>query len=598
MDEIRRSQQQRSEGTKGLAPFIASATPGSHYLTSKRAKWQLHTPAPRTYLESFPDLPRLLVQCLYNRGISDPGDVRPFLLGECDHGDPFRMKGVAEAVTRIRHAIREKELIAVYGDFDADGVTGTALLAETLSSLGGVVTPYIPHRVREGYGLHQRAIRTLAAEGVTLIVTVDCGARASQEVEYAASLGVDVIITDHHAPLKQLPPAVTVVDTKRRDCAYPFKGLSGVGIAFKLAQALLLVSRQLPLPGYDSGLDEEQLLDLVALGTVADLSPLVGENRSLVKRGLAELRQPRRAGISALMEEAHVQSERVTATTISYVLGPRLNAAGRVDDAMLSYHLLRTASPTQARELAQLLEEQNRQRREMTLSTVEAVRHQVMDQNEEPLLFVTGEDFPIGVIGLAAHRLCDEHHRPAVVVSKGERYSVSSARSIDEFDITAALDRCASLLEKHGGHSKAAGFTVSNENLPLLEQRLREIATERLAGIELLPTLYIDAEIPLSSLQRETFSIWQQLEPVGTGNPEPLLLSPGVQVRESRVVGEDHLKLVLTDGRIDWDGIAFGMGNLAAELPPRMDIVYSPQVRSWRGEEQLQLRIEDFKPAR
>ncbi len=597
MDEIRRSQQQRSEGTKGLAPFIASASAGSHYLTSNRAKWQLHTPAPRTYLESFPDLSPLLVQCLYNRGITDPGDVRPFLLGECDHGDPFRMKGVAEAVTRIRHAIREKELIAVYGDFDADGVTGTALLSETLSSLGGVVTPYIPHRVREGYGLHQGAIRTLAAEGVTLIVTVDCGARASQEVEYAASLGVGVIITDHHAPLEQLPPAVTVVDTKQRDCTYPFKGLSGVGIAFKLAQALLLVSRQLPLPGYDSGLDEEQLLDLVALGTVADLSPLLGENRSLVKRGLAELRQPRRAGISALMEEAHVQSESVTSATISFVLAPRLNAAGRVDDAMLSYHLLRTASPTQARELAQLLERQNRQRREMTLSTVEAVRHQVVDQSHEPLLFVTGEDFPIGVIGLAAHRLCDEHYRPAVVVSKGERYSVSSARSIAEFDITAALDRCASLLEKHGGHSKAAGFTVSNENLPLLEQRLREMATERLAGIELLPTLYIDAEIPLSSLQRETFSILQQLEPLGMGNPEPLLLSPGVQVRESRVVGEDHLKLALTDGRIDWDGIAFGMGNLAAELPPRIDIVYSPQVRSWRGKEQLQLRIEDFKPA-
>lgn len=548
-------------------------------------------------MESFPDLPRLLVQCLYNRGITDPGDVRPFLLGECDHGDPFRMKGVAEAVTRIRHSIRDKELIAVYGDFDADGVTATALLAETLSSLGGVVTPYIPHRVREGYGLHQRAIRTLAAEGVTLIVTVDCGARASQEVEYAASLGVDVIITDHHTPLEQLPPAVTVVDTKRRDCAYPFKGLSGVGIAFKLAQALLLVSRQLPLPGYDSGLDEEQLLDLVALGTVADLSPLLGENRSLVKRGLAELRKPSRAGISALMEEAHVQSESVTSATISFVLAPRLNAAGRMDDAMLSYDLLRTASPTQARELAQLLERQNRQRREMTLSTVEAVRHQVTDQSHEPLLFVTGEDFPIGVIGLAAHRLCDEHHRPAVVVTKGERYSVSSARSIDEFDITAALDRCASLLEKHGGHSKAAGFTVSNENLPLLEQRLREIATERLAGLELLPTLFIDAEIPLSSLQRETFSILQQLEPLGMGNPEPLLLSPGVQVRESRVVGEDHLKLVLTDGRIDWDGIAFGMGNLAAELPPSIDIVYSPQVRSWRGEEQLQLRIEDFKPA-
>jgi len=523
--------------------------------------------------------------------------VHLFLAGECEEGDPFQLKGVAEAVTRIRQAIRGDELIAVYGDFDADGITGTVLLTETLSSLGGRVIPYIPHRAHEGYGLHKSAIQKLANRGVSLIVTVDCGARAFQQVEHARILGLDVIITDHHSLLQEPPPAVAVVDTKQVDCSYPFKALSGVGIAFKLAQALLSVNRQVRLPMAHHSLDEEQLLDLVALGTVADLSPLRGENRSLVKRGLAALNHPHRLGISALMQQAQVKPESVTASTISYVLGPRLNAAGRIDDAMLSYNLLSTSSPSQAQELAELLEEKNHQRRQMMLATLEKARLQVVDQEDEPLVFAMGEDYPVGVIGLAAHRLCEEFYRPAVVVRVGKKESVASARSVEEFNIAAALDECVPLLEKHGGHAKAAGFTVSNENLPLLKQRLREIAAEQLEGVELLPTLQIDAAIPLSSLEPETFSIVHQLEPMGIGNPEPLLLSRGVEVRDNRVVGSDHLKLALSDGRVVWDSIAFDMGRQVNTLPPRIDIVYTPQIRMWRGEEQLQLRIEDFRPS-
>jgi len=567
-------------------------------LRTKRAKWQLYPPVPEAHLASFPDLAPILVQCLYNRGLTSPDEVRLFLAGEYEEADPFRLKGMAEAVTRIRRAIRGDELMAVYGDFDADGITGTVVLAETLSSLGGRIIPYIPHRLDEGYGLHEDAIDKLANRGVSLILTVDCGARALREVRHARSLGLDTIITDHHSPLDELPPAVAVIDTKRADCSYPFKALSGVGIAFKLAQALLLANQEVPLPVAHSPADEEQLLDLVALGTVADLSPLLGENRSLVKRGLVQLNHPRRLGISALMEQARVKPESVTSTTISYVLGPRLNAAGRIDRAMLSYELLSTSSPSRAQELAKLLEEKNHERRELMLASLEKARLQITDQEDEPLLFVTGEDYPGGVIGLVAHRLCEEFYRPAVVVEIGDKESVASARSIEEFHITAALDECASLLKKHGGHARAAGFRVSNENLPILEQELREMASEQLAELELLPTLRIDADIPISNLRPETFSISGQLEPLGAANPEPLFLSARVEVRESRIVGDDHLKLSLSDGRAVWDGIAFGMGQQAESVTSHIDIVYTPQIRTWNYEEQLQLKIEDFRPSR
>ena len=566
-------------------------------MTGKRAKWHVYPSLPRSFLAALPDIPPLLVQCMHNRGVTTAQEMRRFLNGECESTDPFKIKGVADAVTRVRQAIRKGELTAVYGDFDADGVTGTVLLTETLSSLGARVTPYIPHRVDEGYGLHEGAIRTLARQGVTLLITVDCGARAISEVERARNLGIDVIVTDHHSLKNELPAALAVINTRREDCSYPFKGLSGAGIAFKLAQALLLVNGQLPLSSESTSLEEERLLDLVALGTVADLSPLVDENRSLVKKGLAQLASGQRPGIEAMLEEADVSPDRVTAATIGYVLGPRLNAAGRMDHAMLSFQLLTAASPSHARELARTLEEMNRVRRETTMSTLEAARVQVSEQEDEPVLYAAAADYHEGVLGLVAQRLCEEFYRPVIVTKMGKELSVSSARSVDEFDITAALDECASLLKRHGGHAKAAGFTAINENLLAVRTKLSQIAAERLAGTELRPTLNIDAALPLSELKPEHFSLFLQLEPLGAGNPEPLLLSPGVEVRDSRLVGDRHLKLRLSDGNFVWDGIAFGMGDYLHDVASLIDVVYTPQVRTYRNEEQLQLKVEDFRPA-
>lgn len=268
-----------------------------------------------------------------------------------------------------------------------------------------------------------------------------------------------------------------------------------------------------------------------------------------------------------------------------------------MDHAMLSFLLLTADSPARARELARLLEQKNQSRRDVTRATLEAVRLEVEEQDDQPLLFAAAEHFHEGVLGLAAQRLCDEYYRPVIVAKTGQEESVSSARSVDEFDVAAALDECAALLKRHGGHSKAAGFTVSNENLLSLKARLTEIAAERLAGQDLSPTIYIDAEIPQGELRPEHFMLCQRLEPIGAGNPEPLFLSPGLAVRESRVVGDQHLKLTLADGGFVWDGIAFGMGDSLPDLASRIDVVFTPQVRIYRDKEQLQLRIEDWRPS-
>ncbi len=558
-------------------------------------QWKVCPPAPSEYFTQLKDLPPFLAQCLYNRGLRTAEEARSFLEGQ-EEGTPFRLLGMNQAVARLRLALRQGERIAVYGDFDADGVAATALLTQVLTALGGQVTPYIPHRVDEGYGLNVAALDKLADQGCRLVVTVDCGARAVQEVSHAKRLGLEVIITDHHSASEELPPALAMINPKQRGCPYPFKELSGAGVAFKLAQALLRVEKQMPLFGRKAPLGEEDLLDLVALGTVADLSPLRGENRSLVKRGLEVLNRSPRPGIAALSAISSLRPSSITARTIGYMLGPRLNAAGRIADAMSSYRLLSTVSPLEAQELAQELEEKNQKRQSLTQETLERAREEIAGQEGEPILIAKHEGYPCGIIGLVAHRLCEEHYRPAVVMELREGECRGSARSILEFDIAAALDQCQDLLVKYGGHSLAAGFTVKNEALPALEDRLRALAAGQLSGLDLNPILSIDAQLPLTALVPEIFAISQSLEPLGPANPPPLLLSQGVEVREGRLVGEGHLLLTLTDGRVVWDAIAFGRGREAERLPRYVDIVYTPVVDRWQ-EERLRLQVEDFRPA-
>ncbi|MGD1994495.1 MAG: single-stranded-DNA-specific exonuclease RecJ [Anaerolineae bacterium] len=561
-------------------------------------RWRIAGPTPAQFLSRFSDLDPLIAQVLYNR-MPDPDEAGAFLEGFSDLDDPFRLRDMSQAVTRLREAIRAGEPIAVYGDFDADGVTATALLVLTLRSLGAEVHPYIPHRVDEGYGLNPEALTELAEKGVRVVVTVDCGVRSVAEVNHARRAGMDVIITDHHTLGDRLPNAIAVIDPRRAGSPYPYTHLAGVGLAYKLAQALLRSNGRVPIQE-EPLIEEEHLLGLVALGTVADLAPLTGENRYLVRRGLEHLNTAPRPGMAALMRQAGVQPGAVDEDTIGYSLAPRLNAAGRVGHAKVAYQLLVAEYPAEAEWLARRLDQMNRRRQELTAEAMDKARQIVGTQGvDAPLLFVAAPELPAGVVGLVASRLLEAYYRPAVVVEVGEETSRGSARSVPEFHVTEALESCADLLVRYGGHREAAGFTVRTEDLPKLRRHLLDRATEALDGQELIPTLEADASVPLQAMSWDLWEGLQRLRPFGTANPEPLFVSEDVSVRHHRVVGTDgaHLKLYLFDGEMVWDGIAFRQGEWSNKLTDRIDIAYHLQLNEWRGERNLQLNIQDIRPS-
>jgi single-stranded-DNA-specific exonuclease len=569
-------------------------------MPSSFKRWQVTPPAPPSHIARFPHLHPITVQVLYNRGITDPSSVTAFFNGESDTTNPFDLKGMSAAVTRLRQALRNDEPIAVYGDFDADGVTATALLVQTLRSLGGDVRPYIPHRVDEGYGLHKETLTQLACAGVHIIVTVDCGIRSVEEIAHANQEGLDVIVTDHHSIGNELPDAVAVIDPKRPDNDYSFDELAGVGVAFKLAQALLRSHRQTPVTTQVVRLEEEDLLDLVALGTVADMVPLLGENRTLVRKGLERINRMERPGIEALCRQSGLKNGQINASTIGYALGPRLNAAGRMDHAKIAYQLLETRYPAEAERLALALDRLNRERRQLTIETQDQARQLALTTADEAsLLFAAAPSFQSGIVGLVASRLVDEFYCPSVVVEVGAEFSRGSARSIPEFHITHALDQCTDILIRHGGHAAAGGFTVATKNLDELADRLRRLATEQLTDIELVPILNVDVETKLSQMSWDLQQELDQLEPCGYANPHPLFLSRNVPVHNQRLVGTGgkHLKLVLSDGWAMWDAIAFRQGEWANKLSDRVDIVYHLEINEWRNQQRLQLNVQDIRPA-
>ncbi len=564
----------------------------------KLKRWQIAPRVSSLVIARFPQLHPLLVQVLYNRGITTPERVDVFLAPDAFIGDPFQMYGMNESVDRLRRAILAGEAIAVYGDFDVDGVTATVLLVQALQSIGAQVKPYIPHRIDEGYGLNIDALAQLKEQGVQVVVTVDCGVRSLEEIAFGKKIGLDMIVTDHHAPGKELPDSFATINPKQEQCKYPFKELSGAGVAFKLAQALLRAEKRSPLSKQNVPIAEDALTDLVALGTVADLVPLTGENRALVKRGIALLRESERPGIQALIRQAGIKREAIEAGTIGYVLGPRLNAAGRLESALMAYDLLATQYPGEADNLAIKLEETNRERQRLTAEMTLKARDEVAARAEQDrLLFVTAPEFPEGIVGLIASRLAEEFYRPSVAVHRGEAESRGSARSISEFNIVAALDECRDLLVRHGGHAMAAGFTVVNEKLAELETRLREVAARALAEMELAPTLAVDAEASLGEMNWTVQKAMEQLAPFGYGNREPIFLSRDVIVRDARVVGADHLRLMLSDGQVVWDAIAFRQGSWMGSLPMRIDVAYQLEARVWNGDARLQLNVKDIKPS-
>jgi single-stranded-DNA-specific exonuclease len=562
------------------------------------SRWAVAPPPPPSLLKAFPNIPPLVIKILYNRGAQTPSQIEAFLKGGEEPFNPFKLKDMDKAVTRIRKAIKGREPIAIYGDFDVDGVAATAILLETIKALGGNAIPYIPDRLYEGYGLNKPALRSLARKGIKLVITADCGIRSVEEARFARQIGLDLIITDHHSIGPEIPPALAVINPKREDCPYPFKDLAGVGVAFKLSQALFMANRRVPIaPGLK---EEPNFYDLVALGTIADVVPLIGENRTLAVRGLQLLNSPARPGLKALMQVAGITPGTVDSYAISFILGPRLNAPGRLATAMLSLDLLTSREEALALELARELDRWNRQRQKLMNEHLEKARLKALETLEKNLVIMVGDEgFAPGVVGLVASKLTEEFYRPAIVLELSPERSRGSARSIPEFDITKALDQCADLLQRYGGHAAAAGLTLETRNLPALQARLEEIAQESLKDLDLIPTLTIDAEAPLDQITPELCRYISKLEPFGYANPEPLFLTRRVQVRDYRLVGEDskHLRLTLSWASKNWVAIGFRMGPRAGEIREFMDLVYTPKLDYWGNQESVQLLLRDFRPS-
>ena len=540
----------------------------------------------------------------------DATNARAFWADEPDAADPFALKDLSIAIERILRAIGNGESIAIYGDYDCDGVTACALLWEVLSALHANVRIYIPDRFEEGYGLNAGALDKLKDAGVSLVITVDCGTRAISEAEHARVLGLDLVVTDHHEVADGvLPGAYAVVNPRRADCAYPFKTLAGVGVAFRLAQGLLRAARQVTAVPCD----EQALLDLVAIGTIADVAPLLGENRQLVREGLRRINTQPRTGVRYLASAARARLGSITAQTIGFILAPRLNAAGRIDTARDAFQLLTTADESLASQIALRLNERNEQRQKLT---AEVARHAEraafthadadVDGANIPLLFAVSETYNAGVIGLAAARLVERFYKPAIVVAVHIGEARGSCRSIDGFNITAALDECKGLLARHGGHAAAAGFTTPAESLDELRQRLLGLARVQQPAGGWLRALHIDAEINLFKLSWDSYTQLERLEPHGMANPRPMFVTRAAVVHSIRRVGKSqsqpdqapHLQLRLKDARgAIWDAIGWRMGERAGELSmgAKIDVAFQLDINEWNGERKLQLVVQDFR---
>jgi single-stranded-DNA-specific exonuclease len=548
-------------------------------------------------------MPPLWAQLLHGRGLRTSEEARLFLDGgRAGLHDPFLLPEMDRAVSRIRRAMDAGETIAVFGDFDTDGVTATVLLQEALERMGGRVVAYIPHRVREGHGLSAAAVAEMMDRGVSLIITVDTGVTALEEVAQAHRAGIDVIITDHHVPGSARPDAAAVVTTGREDSAYPFPHLTGAGLAFKLVQALD--------QSLGNALDEEAL-GLAAVGTVADMAPLSGENRVLAREGLDALRRTTRPGLLELLKAAGTTREKLDHEAIPFVIAPRINSAGRMAGADLSYRLLMSRDTGEARAMATELEGLNNRRRQLTrdllaLALPEAARL----AEREVMLVLRGEEYDPGVSGLVAGRIAERHHRPTVVVAMDGDLARASGRSIPEFDLAQAFAKCQDLFLRFGGHPAAAGFVALARDVPEIQERLQGLASAALQGVVLAPTLRIDAQVSVKDLLGETFRFIRSLAPFGQGNPAPVFITRGAQAVGARRMGDkgQHLRLTVRDGGAIWDAVAFDQtwpASLpfpergARGTPPvSMDLTYTLEVNTYQGRESVQLRLLGLRPSR
>lgn len=540
-------------------------------------------------------VPELCAKVLCARGITDPEEARRFLYEELPLHDPLLMKDMDKAVARLALALKEGETIAVYGDYDVDGITAACLLTIFLRREGGTVIPYIPNRLEEGYGLNRGAVEHLKEQGAAVIVTVDCGITAVEEADYAAALGLDVVITDHHECKDILPKALAVVDPHREDCPYPFKHLAGVGVALKLCLAMAGPGRTQELLN--------TYADLAALGTVADVMLLTDENRTIVRRGLSTLRNTQWPGLKALLREAGTDGRAVSSTTLGYTLAPRINAAGRMGCSQVALELLLTNDPQRAEELAQELCRLNRRRQELE-GEIFAQCDLLVDalpSDRRDALVLAGDTWHQGVVGIVASRLSEKYAVPVFMICIQGGKGKGSCRSYGGINLFALLEGCADLLESYGGHELAAGFTILEENLELFRDRINALAAQLRRETPPDVSLTVDCVLPdARCLTREAVDSLSLLEPYGTGNPKPVFrLSRCALAGLTQVGGGKHLKLRLDIAGHPMDAIFFSTSTKELELDrvERVDVCFFPVVNEYRGWRSIQLQLCDLRPA-
>jgi len=555
-------------------------------------QWIIKEKIPAEIQEELAQYPNLIQQILFNRNIRTRQEADQFLRATSPEHSPFKLLQLGHAVEIILKAIEENKKILVFGDYDVDGVTSSVILVQLLQKYSANVDVYIPNRFDEGYGLSFDAVSSVLERNPNLLITVDCGVRSAKEVAYLKKQGVDVVVTDHHQPHDILPDADAIICPKQPGDDYPFKHLAGVGIAYKLAAGLL---EKKPIQGVQG----EDWIDLVAVGTIADLAPLNGENRILVRKGLRSIRLGKNKGLLALANVCGTNIHQVRSADIGFRIGPRLNAAGRLDSADLAFKLLMARTTKEAGELALELDRENSKRQNITRDIQNKAIEKYDPRRNKNFLFFWDKDFHEGVVGLAASKLVDQFYRPAIVGVQNNGQVRASCRSIEELNITNALDQCEQFLVQHGGHAMAAGLTIDVDQIESFLGAFDEVCSQKFIADELVKKHYAEAEVNFEELYPENLKYYEVLEPLGNKNPYPLFVSRNISVKRIFKIGreKDHLKMTLSDGKVDFTAVAWRFGEYFDALADaeKIDVLYAYETNEYNGRISLQLRIVDFK---
>ena len=554
--------------------------------------WQVKNPNPQKQLRLSDALGihPIIAQLLINRGISDPKEASTFLSADITQlHDPFLLKDMSKVVKRIHQARDKQERVLVFGDYDVDGVTSSTILNKILKEQGINALHHIPHRQEDGYGLNHSIGDWAVSQKVKLLIAVDCGITAKEEVRILNQLGLEVIVIDHHEPTpERIPDAYAIINPKQKDCPYPFKDLASVGLVGKLAQAL---AGEMPL----------KFLDLMAIGTIADIVSLRGENRILVKAGLPQILKTTNVGLRALLNSAKIKATAVSPYHVGFILGPRINAAGRMDSAHGSLDLLLSEDPEKAERLAQILEEHNTQRQRIQKNIVfeaEELLEQEVNFKEHKVIVLGKEGWHKGVLGIVASKLTEKYYRPSIIISFSEGIGTASARSIGGFHLHDALMECSSHLEEFGGHEGAAGLTIKQENIDTFRVSINKLAEDFLPPEKLKPTLSIDCEIPLGSIDMDFADLISSMEPFGEGNPIPVFCTRNLTVKSQPVImGKETIKFWVADEKVVISAVGFGMAKYKAMLTPgaQIDLAYEIIIDDWNKKPTPQLKIKDLR---